>query len=76
MNKYVYDQLKRVFDLQHDKLLLRLDKRYYDDTYCPLGKIECEKKKVKLEEFDCKLQLLELEIKEVEETLLQIKNKK
>jgi hypothetical protein len=76
MNHYAYTQLKRVFDLQRDKLVLKLEKNYYDDSNCPLGEIQCERKKLKLAEFDLKIQLLELEVKEIEAHLLELKNKK
>jgi hypothetical protein len=38
-----------------------------------VGEIQAERKKVKLEEYDCKIKLLELDLKEITNALLKNK---
>ena len=73
MNHYEYTQIKNVIELQKQKDLMKLEKKYYDASYCPLGANQSERKKVKLEEFDCKIKLLELDLKEITNALLKNK---
>jgi hypothetical protein len=73
MNHSEYLHIKNVIELQKQTDFMKLEKKYYDASYCPVGEIQAERKKVKLEEYDCKIKLLELDLKEITNALLKNK---
>lgn len=60
---------KNLLEIRHQKSLMSLEKRYYDSSYIPVGEIQTETKKIKLQEFDCKIALIELQYKSLEESI-------